>query len=100
MRPALANLLADADVFIDYRNSDLTILKLVSDHIGPERVLREVLDQAPSISDRQCTRLGIEIVRLETELMLVGRSGCNRCDGPEERRKRWDFSLPLRIRSS
>lgn len=64
-------LLADADVLlIDYRDSDLTILKLVSDHIGPVRVLREVLDEAPGISDRQCTRLGIEIVRLETELML------------------------------
>jgi hypothetical protein len=34
------------------------------------RVLREVLDEAPGISDHQCTRLGIEIVRLETELML------------------------------
>jgi hypothetical protein len=34
------------------------------------RVLRQVLDQAPGISDRQCARLGIEIVRLETELML------------------------------
>lgn len=47
MRPAIEILLADADVLIDYRDSDLTILKLVSDHIGPVRVLREVLDEAP-----------------------------------------------------
>jgi hypothetical protein len=56
--PSLEILLADADVLIDYRDSDLTILKLVSDHIGPVRVLREVLDEAPGISDRQCARLG------------------------------------------
>jgi predicted nucleic acid-binding protein len=70
MRPAIQILLADADVLIDYRDSDLTVLKLVSDHIGQVRVLREVLDEAPGISDRQCVRLGIEIVRLETELLL------------------------------
>ena len=70
MRPAIEILLADADVFIDYRDSDLTILKLVSEHIGPVRVLREVLDEAAGITDRQCARLGIEVVQLETELML------------------------------
>jgi len=70
MAPPVAILLADADVLIDYRDSDLAILKLVSTHIGPVRVLREVLDEAPGISDRQCARLGITIVRLETELML------------------------------
>jgi predicted nucleic acid-binding protein len=70
MQPAVEILLADADVLIDYRDSALTILKLVAEHIGPVRVLREVLDEAPGISDRQCARLGIEIVQLETELML------------------------------
>ncbi len=67
-------LLADADVLIDYRDSDLTILKLVSEHIGPVRVLRETLDEAPGITDRQCARLRIEIVRLETEIMLEAES--------------------------
>ena len=63
-------LLADADVLIDYRDSDLTILALVSEYIGRVHVLREVLAEAPGISNRQCARLGIEIVQLETELML------------------------------
>ncbi len=70
MDARLEILLADADVLIDYRDSDLTILKLVSEYIGPVRVLREVLDGAPGISDRQCSRLGIQIVQLETELMI------------------------------
>jgi hypothetical protein len=58
------------DVPIDYRDSDLTILGLVFRHIGPVRVLREVLEEAPGISDRQCKWLGIEVVQLETALML------------------------------
>ncbi len=68
--PAVEILLADADVLIDYRDSDLTILKLVSQHIGAVRVLRQVLDEAPGISDRRCAHLGIEIVQLETELLI------------------------------
>jgi len=63
-------LLADADVLIDYRDSDLSILKLVSEHVGPVRVLREVLDEAPGISDHRCAQLGIDIVQLETELLI------------------------------
>ena len=70
MGPPVEILLADADVLIDYRDSDLTVLKLVSQHIGPVRVLRQVLDEAPGITDRQCARLGIEIVQLDTTLML------------------------------
>jgi hypothetical protein len=63
-------LLADADVLIDYRDSDLSILKLVSEHVGPVRVLREVLDEAPGISDHRCAQLGIEIVQIETGLLI------------------------------
>jgi PIN domain nuclease of toxin-antitoxin system len=68
--PAVEILLTDADVLIDYRDSDLTVLKLVSEHIGAVRVLRQVLDEAPGISDRRCAQLGIEIVQLETELLI------------------------------
>lgn len=63
-------LLADADVLIDYRDSDLSILKLVSEHVGPVRVLREVLDEAPGVGDHRCAQLGIEIVQLETDLLI------------------------------
>jgi hypothetical protein len=41
MDPSLEILLADASVLIDYRDSDLTILKLVSQHTGPVRVLAQ-----------------------------------------------------------
>ena len=68
--PSVEILLADADVLIDYRDSDLAILRLVSEHIGAARVLRQVLDEAPGISDRRYAQLGIEIVQLETELLI------------------------------
>ena len=38
-------LLADADVLIDYRESELDILKLVVQHIGRVVVLASVLDE-------------------------------------------------------
>ena len=63
-------LLADADVLIDYAVADQTILGLVSAHIGPVKVIRQVLDSVDQLSDRDCTSLNIEIVDLDTELLL------------------------------
>lgn len=63
-------LLADADVLIDYRDSDLRVLRLVSEHIGRVRVLREILAEAVGITERRCVQLAIDVVDLETELML------------------------------
>src|SRR6185295_15465545 len=67
-------LLADADVLIDYRDSDLTILRLVSEHIGRVRVLRPILAEAVGITERRCAQLSIDIIDLETELMLKANS--------------------------
>ena len=39
-RPAV--LLSDANVLIDYRDSDLAILALVVQHLAPVHVLRDV----------------------------------------------------------
>ena len=37
-------LLSDANVLIDYRDSDVSILTLVVQHVAPVHVLRDVLD--------------------------------------------------------
>ena len=65
-----AVLLADADVLIDYRESDLTILKLVAEHVGRVAVIPPVLDEVRGITAKDCRRLGIEVVEVETEQML------------------------------
>ena len=64
-------LLADADVLIDYRESDLAILALVARHLGPLAVLPSVLDEVRGVTAEECGRLGIEIVEVETEQMLL-----------------------------
>lgn len=63
-------LLADADVLIDYRESDLVILELVAQHLGRLAVLSSVLDEVRGVTPTQCARLGIEIIEVETERML------------------------------
>lgn len=63
-------LLADADVLIDYAVADRTILGLVSAHIGPVKVIRQVLESVEQLSERDCSSLNIEIIDLETEVLL------------------------------
>ena len=70
MQGTPAVLLADADVLIDYRESELTILELVAQHLGRLAVLSCVLDEVRGVTPAQCARLGIEIIEVETERML------------------------------
>ncbi len=65
-----AVLLADADVLIDYRESDLTILKLVAKHVGRLAVIPPVLGEVKGVTAKDCGRLGLEVVEVETEQML------------------------------
>ena len=71
MRDEPTVLLADADVLIDYRESDLVILALVARHLGRLAVLPPVLDEVRGVTAKECERLGIEIVEVETERMLL-----------------------------
>ena len=63
-------LLADADVLIDYRQSDLEILELVGRHVARVAVLASVLDEVHGVTVEECEELGIEIVKVETARML------------------------------
>jgi predicted nucleic acid-binding protein len=70
MGAAQTVLLADADVLIDYRDSELGILGLVVQHVGRVAILAPVLDEVRGVTAAQCARLGIEVVEVETEQML------------------------------
>ena len=64
-------LLADVDVLIDYRESELAILALVAQHVGRVTVLPSVLDEVQDVRVQDCAELGIEIAEVvETERML------------------------------
>lgn len=63
-------LLADADVLIDYRESDLTVLELVVRHVGRVAVVPSVLEEVRGVTAAQCARLGIEVIEVTTDRML------------------------------
>ena len=63
-------LLADADVLIDYRESELAILNLVVQHMGRVAVVPSVLEEVRGVTAAQCARLGIEVIEVTTDRML------------------------------
>lgn len=64
-------LLADADVLIDYRDSDLRVLKEVGRHVARMAVLAETLKEVRGVTRRQCAALGIEVVEPETPTLIA-----------------------------
>lgn len=70
MPAARTVLLADADVLIDYRESDLEILALVVQSVGRIVVLAPVLSEVRGVTAAQCARLGVEVLEVETERMM------------------------------
>ena len=70
MPTTLPVLLADADVLIDYRESELAVLNLVVQHLGQVAVVPSVLEEVRGVTAKQCARLGIEVVEVSTALML------------------------------
>ena len=69
-RPSTAILLADADVLIDYRDSDLDVLKLIGHHVGPVVVLASVLDEVHGLTRADCKRLSISVSEVATARLL------------------------------
>jgi len=64
-------LLADADVLIDYRDSELGILALVVNHVGRVAVLAPVLEEVRNVTVARCAELGIEVIEVETRRLLA-----------------------------
>ena len=79
-------LLADADVLIDYRESELAILSLVVQHLGQVAVVPSVLEEVRGVTAAQCARLGIEVIEV------------TKCD-PKSPSKRWGYRA-VRVMSS
>jgi hypothetical protein len=71
---ARGTLLADADVLIDFVAGGLSVLQLTAQHIGPLYVLRQVLDTVDGLSERDCRRLGIQVIEADTEALLEAGS--------------------------
>lgn len=63
-------LLADANVLIDYRDANLAVLTLASAHLGPIRVVYEVLEEVDDLNVEQVNALGLEVVDVPAELLI------------------------------
>lgn len=63
-------LLSDANVLIDYRDSDLSVLSLVVQYVAPVHVVREVVDEVDGMSLARCRELGLTVIEVETDVLL------------------------------
>ena len=74
--PAPTVLLADADVLIDYRDTDLGIVALVAEHLARVTVVSQVLDEIREVSHADALRLGIDVVEPDIDqLVEAGNRG-------------------------
>jgi len=60
----------DANVLIDYANTDLTMLSLVSRIVGPLHVPDAVLDMVAAVNRNDCDQLDLKIVEPTLEQLL------------------------------
>lgn len=58
-------LLMDANVLIDYQNSDLSILGLVNKHVGRVHALTTIVKEVDGLEIVDCERLGLSIIEPE-----------------------------------
>lgn len=71
-------LLADADVLIDYRDSDLRVLKEVGTCVGRLAVLSETLKEVRDFGRKDCKALGIEVIEPGTSTLIEAAQQDNR----------------------
>jgi rRNA-processing protein FCF1 len=67
-------LLADANVLIDFRDSDVDLLGLLPNAVGKLHVARPVLEQVKGLSARDCARLAITLVDADAGQLVEAAS--------------------------
>jgi len=64
-------LIVDANVLIDYTNSDISVLALVSRHVGHIYVPSVILDEVDGLTEEDCLSLGFTVVDEPIEILLT-----------------------------
>lgn len=67
-------LLADANVLIDYRDAGWEVLTVIGQNVGRVSVLPSVLAEVSGVTAADCTAIGIEVMRIETDRLLEAAS--------------------------
>ena len=63
-------LIADANVLIDYVNSDVSVLALLAQHAGPLYVATPVLEKVEGLDRSECERLGMVVIEPTLDQLL------------------------------
>lgn len=63
-------LIVDANVLIDYTNNDISVLSLVSRHVGQIYVPSVILDEVDGLNEEDCLSLGFTVVEESIEVLL------------------------------
>lgn len=64
------DLVVDANVLIDYVNTDISVLSLVARVIGPLHVPDAVLDKVGALDRSECEQLGLQVAEPTLEQLL------------------------------
>ncbi len=71
-------LIADANVLIDYAQSERSVLALISCHVASIYVPSPVFEEVNKLSEKEVARLGINVVEPTLDQVLEAEAG----DGP------------------
>lgn len=71
-------MVVDANVLIDYVGSNLSILGLVAELVGPIYVPRPILEEVGGLDEAGCARLGIRLAEASTDQLLEAGAGRGR----------------------
>lgn len=64
-------LIIDANVLIDYANTDPSILSLCVRHLGALHIPTVILDEVQQLTDSDCQRLGLTVIEEPVEVLLA-----------------------------
>jgi hypothetical protein len=64
-------LLVDACVLIDFATTDVSVLTLVSKHVGQVHVPSPVFDEVKQIDEAQAASLGSKVIEPSVEMLLT-----------------------------
>lgn len=82
-RPPPRGFVVDANVLIDYADSDASLLALVGTHLGPLRVLLPVLAEVDQLSPADCERLGIALIEPDLAMLSAAAAPQSRISLPD-----------------
>ena len=64
-------LVADANVLIDYAKTDPSILTLYARHMGPIYVPSVILEEVDQLDEMECERLGLTVITEPIEILMA-----------------------------